>query len=75
MALYPQDGRNGAIISLVCRGKLSQGINFSDDLARVVFMIGIPFLPSTDAKIQAKVKYRDNLRQQMIEKQLQQKQK
>jgi regulator of telomere elongation helicase 1 len=33
----------GAIFMGVCRGKLSEGIDFSDDAARCVIMISIPY--------------------------------
>jgi Rad3-related DNA helicase len=27
----------------VCRGKLSEGLDFSDDFARAVIIVGIPY--------------------------------
>ena len=33
----------GAVLMGVCRGKLSEGIDFSDDAARCVIVFGIPY--------------------------------
>lgn len=50
--------RGGASILIgVCRGKLSEGYDYPDALARVVFVIGIPFPNVKDPKIIIKRQY------------------
>ncbi|GJP39677.1 hypothetical protein CLOM_g24025 [Closterium sp. NIES-68] len=38
-----KSGSNGAMLMAVCRGKASEGIDFADDTARAVMVVGIPF--------------------------------
>ncbi len=45
----------------VLRGKISEGLDFSDDLTRAVFVVGIPFPPVNDLKVRAKKEYLDLL--------------
>jgi Fanconi anemia group J protein len=45
-----KDGSKGAIFFAVCRGKVSEGIDFADELARAVVIIGIPFPSLVDPK-------------------------
>ncbi len=35
--------KKGAIMMGVCRGRMSEGLDFSDNAARMVIIIGIPF--------------------------------
>ena len=50
----------GAIIFAVCRGKLSEGLDFSDDAARAVVLVGIPYPLVVDPKTIMKKYYLDN---------------
>ena len=47
----------GAILMCVNRGKMSEGIDFTDKLCRAVFIVGVPFLPVKDKKVEAKRNY------------------
>ena len=55
-------GNRGAILFSVLRGKSSEGIDFSDDLARLVIVIGIPFASIVDVKVQLKKEYLGELK-------------
>lgn len=41
----------------VCRGKVSEGLDFSDKAARCVIMVGIPYPQMTDPKVILKKDY------------------
>ena len=40
----------GCILMGVCRGKISEGIDFTDDMCRAVVVTGLPFAPYLDPK-------------------------
>ncbi|RHY09259.1 hypothetical protein DYB25_011288, partial [Aphanomyces astaci] len=50
----------GAIFFAVCRGKVSEGIDFSDENGRAVVITGLPFPPTKDPKIVLKKAFLDN---------------
>ncbi|KAK7280803.1 hypothetical protein RJT34_25870 [Clitoria ternatea] len=55
-----QDSKKGGAAFLgVCRGKVAEGIDFSDDNARVVIIVGIPFPNINDIQVALKKKYND----------------
>ncbi|XP_066910360.1 regulator of telomere elongation helicase 1-like [Clytia hemisphaerica] len=49
----------GAIFFAVCRGKVSEGLDFADSNGRGVIITGLPFPPSHDPKVVLKMQYLD----------------
>eukprot|EP00913_Durusdinium_trenchii_P012097 g11362.t1 len=44
---------SGAILAAVCRGKLCEGIDFTDKQCRMVVMVGIPYPAKNDLRLQS----------------------
>ncbi|CAM9744689.1 unnamed protein product, partial [Scytosiphon promiscuus] len=51
------ENSGGAVFLAVCRGKVSEGMDFSDSRARCVVVTGIPYAPAMDPKVVLKRKY------------------
>jgi chromosome transmission fidelity protein 1 len=52
-------GVRGAIIFAVVGAKFSEGINFSDDLARCVVVVGMPYPHKGNVELQERMRYLD----------------
>ena len=52
----------GAVFFAVCRGKVSEGLDFADNNGRAVIVTGLPFPPLRDPKIILKKQYLDTNR-------------
>lgn len=52
--LYCNSARKGAVFFSVAGGKLSEGFDFTDYMARLVIVLGVPFPNTQDMKLQAK---------------------
>ncbi|GFU30407.1 regulator of telomere elongation helicase 1 homolog [Nephila pilipes] len=51
----------GATLLAVCRGKVSEGLDFADENARAVIITGLPFPPSMDPRVKMKMNYLNNI--------------
>ena len=49
----------GCVLMGVCRGKISEGIDFNDDMCRAVIVTGLPFAPYLDPKVKLKREFLD----------------
>ena len=52
----------GVALLGVCRGKISEGIDFAHDMCRAVVITGLPFAPSFDPKVKMKREFLDQHR-------------
>ena len=52
----------GVALLGVCRGKISEGIDFAHDMCRAVVITGLPFAPSFDPKVKMKREFLDQAR-------------
>ncbi|XP_043701718.1 regulator of telomere elongation helicase 1 homolog isoform X2 [Telopea speciosissima] len=59
---------SGAVFFAVCRGKVSEGLDFADHAGRAVVITGIPFAMRTDPKIRLKREYLDQQAQSQMKK-------
>ncbi|XP_069135470.1 Fanconi anemia group J protein homolog [Argopecten irradians] len=53
------DEIDGALFMAVCRGKVSEGLDFADNNARAVITVGIPFPNIKDVQVKLKKEFND----------------
>jgi Rad3-related DNA helicase len=53
----PRNMAGGQIILSICRGKISEGYDFPDEMARAVIIIGIPYASIKEKKLVLRQEY------------------
>ncbi|EIW81280.1 DNA repair helicase [Coniophora puteana RWD-64-598 SS2] len=66
----PDDGTKGALLFAVVGGKVSEGLNFSDDMARAVMVVGLPFANKASIELQERLRYVKELESKISNKHL-----
>lgn len=59
-----KEKNKNSILFAVIGGKLSEGINFSDNIARILLVVGMPYSNIKAVEIREKMKYYDDLNKQ-----------
>ncbi|WRX27695.1 ATP-dependent helicase [Theobroma cacao] len=59
MSKLKDTSTSGAVFFAVCRGKVSEGLDFADYAGRAVVITGMPFATRTDPKVRLKREYLD----------------
>ncbi|KAH9524209.1 Fanconi anemia group J protein [Bulinus truncatus] len=54
------DSLTGAVFFAVCRGKVSEGLDFADNFARAVITVGIPYPNYKDVQVEQKRQYNES---------------
>lgn len=60
-SLADKGAKGGALLFAVIGAKLSEGLNFSDDLARAVIIVGLPFANLGSPELRERMKYVNRL--------------
>jgi len=55
----PKGKVTGSLLIGVCRGRISEGLDFSDNAARCVIIVGVPYPQMTDPRVILKKDYLD----------------
>jgi len=63
---YSRDAPKGALLLSVVGGKMSEGINFSNDMARCVVVVGLPYPDITDPELKEKMLNMDQAAEKSI---------
>ena len=58
--------QRGALLFAVVGAKLSEGLNFTDDLARAVIIVGLPFANLRSPELRERMNYVNSLERQRL---------
>ncbi|GAB2228119.1 hypothetical protein Droror1_Dr00009949 [Drosera rotundifolia] len=61
MSKLKDSSTSGAVFFAVCRGKVSEGLDFTDHAGRAVVITGLPFPTRNDPKVRLKREFLDHL--------------